>query len=365
MVGFYSPLKLNDIPDTSGISKARLIDANKKTNYLLKQAKTQAKQNTCYICQKPCESFCNSHTVPQFCLKNIAIDGKVYYSNTILELPVFKKDKGVNESGTFHLICRDCDSKVFSDYENPDNYNNKLTTKMLAQMEIKNNLKFISKRLIELPLYDLMFKQGIVPEYWVETKKKVSDMDLKEYNTCFKNGLKRNNKPFEGDYYVPIHIELPFTIPIAFQGAVALLNDLEGKPINLIHNLDASYAIESLYLSILPLKGKSVIIMFIKNGVKRYARFFKQIKKLTQVEQLSIINYIIFAYCEDYFISPKISKDCLEKLIQVAGQTAEGMLTSDHKPNLNDVFDVISPIYNYDNRQNIPNLFLEEYKIFK
>ena len=157
MYDFYSPFKLNDIPDTSGVSKDRMIAAKKQTNDLLKQAKTQAKQNTCYFCKKPCTSFCNSHTIPQFCLRSIAKDGKVYYSNTILELPLLKEDKGINESGTFHLICRDCDSKVFSDYENPDNYNNnKLTTKMLAQMEIKNNLKNISKRLIELHLYDLM-----------------------------------------------------------------------------------------------------------------------------------------------------------------------------------------------------------------
>ena len=213
----------------------------------------------------------------------------------------------------------------------------KLTTKMLAQMEIKNNLKNISKRLIEVHLYDLMLGIGM-PDYWVESKKQVSHMDLKEYNACFKNGLKRNKKPFEGDYYVPIHIKLPFTIPIAFQGAIALFNDLEGNPINEIHNLNPKYIIESVYLTVLPLKDKSVIIMFIKNGVKRYSRFFKQMKKLTEAEQLSVLNYIVFAYCEDYFISPDISKDSLEKLIQVAGQTTEGLLTSDHQPNLDEVF---------------------------
>lgn len=364
MYDFYSPFKLNDIPDTSGMSKDSMIASKKQINDLLKQAKTQAKQNTCYICKKQSTSFCNSHTIPQFCLRNIAKDGKVYCLNAILELPLLKEDKGINESGTFHLICRDCDSKVFSDYENPDNYNNKLTTKMLAQMEIKNNLKNISKRLIELHLYDLMLGIG-VPDYWVELKKRVSDMDLKEYNACFENGLKRNKKPFEGDYYVPIHIELPYTIPIAFQGAIALFNDLGGNPINEVHNLDPKYVIESVYLSVLPLKDKSVIIMFIKNGVKRYSRFFKQMNKLTEAEQLSVLNYIVFAYCEDYFISPDISKDSLEKFIQIAGQTTDGLLTSDHQPNLDEVFDKISPIYNYDDRQNIPNLFLEEYKIIR
>jgi len=364
MYDFYSPFKLDNFPDTSEISKDRIIAAKKQMNGLLKQAKTQAKQDTCYICGNPCTSFCNSHTVPQFCLRNISKDGKVYYSNTILELPLTKEDKGLNESGTFHLICRDCDSKVFSDYENPDNYNSKLTTRMLAQMEIKNNLKNISKRLIELQLYDLMLGMEM-PNYWVEAKKQVSILDLKEYNTCFKNGLKRNNKPFDGDYYVPIHIELPFTIPIAFQGAIALFNDLEGNQINEIHNLDPNYVIENVYLSVLPLKDKSVLIMFMKSGVKRYSRFFKQMKKLTQLEQLSVLNYIIFAYCEDYFISPDVPKDSLKMLVQIAGQTTEGLLTSDHQPDLNEVFKKVSPIYNYNDRYNIPNLFLEQYKIVR
>ena len=37
--------------------------------------------------------------------------------NTILNIPLLKDDKGINEAGTFHLICRDCDSKIFQDYE--------------------------------------------------------------------------------------------------------------------------------------------------------------------------------------------------------------------------------------------------------
>lgn len=46
-------------------------------------------------------------------------------------------ENGVNKAGTFHLICNDCDSKIFSDYENPDNYSNQPTQKMIAQMALK------------------------------------------------------------------------------------------------------------------------------------------------------------------------------------------------------------------------------------
>ena len=39
----------------------------------------------------------------------------------------------------------DCDNKLFSDYENPDNYSGKPTEKMVAQMALKDALKSISK----------------------------------------------------------------------------------------------------------------------------------------------------------------------------------------------------------------------------
>ena len=82
--------------------------------------------------------------------------------NTIIDLPILKADKGVNEAGTFHLICRECDGKIFQDYEEPLNYEDMPTIKMLAQIDMKNNLKFISKRLMEKELYDLMYERIIV-----------------------------------------------------------------------------------------------------------------------------------------------------------------------------------------------------------
>lgn len=63
-------------------------------------------------------------------------------------MPILDYDKGVNESGTFRLICRTCDSKIFSDYENPNNYVNKPTSKMLAQIAMKNYFKIHKQEVI-------------------------------------------------------------------------------------------------------------------------------------------------------------------------------------------------------------------------
>lgn len=70
----------------------------------MKDSRAIAKLTKCYYCGKQCDSFCNSHTVPEFCLKNIDEKGKVFYSNSILEIPLLNNDKGVKESGTFRLI---------------------------------------------------------------------------------------------------------------------------------------------------------------------------------------------------------------------------------------------------------------------
>ena len=40
----------------------------KKMSKINKEARQAAKRDTCYFCGKPCTSFCNSHSIPRFCL---------------------------------------------------------------------------------------------------------------------------------------------------------------------------------------------------------------------------------------------------------------------------------------------------------
>lgn len=104
------------------------------------------------ICGREVDSFCNSHSIPAFCLKQIANQGKLYYSNKLIDLPFMDTEKGINNSGTFHLICQKCDNTAFQTYENPINYDDKISGKMLAEIAMKNYLKQIDKRNIELEM---------------------------------------------------------------------------------------------------------------------------------------------------------------------------------------------------------------------
>lgn len=333
----------------------KIIEATKTLNTMMKASKTQAKQNHCYYCGCDCNSFCNSHTVPAFCLRNIAENGKVFYSNTIVDLPLMKSAKGVNEAGTFNLICRECDSKIFQEYENPDNYVELPSIKMLAQIDMKNNLKNISKRLIETELYDIMSENTAVSDVWAQRKKDVSALDFKEYNDAFFRAKKHALKPFSGDYYLGYYAKLPYVVPVAFQGTIALLCDLEGNIINNLYNTDPKYKIMNMSLCIFPLKDTSIIMIFVEKTNTRYRRFFKQLSKLDDLDaQLSVINYTLFLYCEDYFLSPTIPQNILDDLIPLFSKTTEGVAFG--TPLLDDILEEAKKIYSFQNNRDIPNL---------
>ena len=70
------------------------IDANREEKVrfskvqgrLIKDARQAAQPPICLICGKPLEKPCNSHTVPQYCLREIAVDGKVLSLAVLLDI---------------------------------------------------------------------------------------------------------------------------------------------------------------------------------------------------------------------------------------------------------------------------------------
>ena len=343
-------------------NKDKVIQAKKQFSSMKKESEQKTKLTKCYYCGKVCESFCNSHTLPAFCLKNIALDGKVFYMNTILNIPLLKDDKGINEAGTFHLICRDCDSKIFQDYENPDNYENKPSIKMLAQIDMKNNLKNISKRLIENHMYDIMPDKIGANAAVTQMKKDIGEIDLQEFNEAFRNAKRRSEKPFSGDYYIGYYAKLPYVVPVAFQGTIALISDLEKNTINDIYEADPQYKIMYMTLCIFPLKDASVVMLFTAKNNNRYRRFFKQLNKVKSLdEQLQIINYILFAYTEDYFLSNCISPDTIKQLEPVSRKSQEvrcyNGVTHD------EIVEAAKERFDYDKRASIPNLLSKQFAV--
>ena len=333
----------------------------KKMNQLLKEARQAAKRDTCYFCGKSVTSFCNSHSVPRFCLENIATNGDVLTLNAVVDNPLIDTQNGVNKAGTFHLICNDCDSKIFSDYENPDNYSNPPTPKMIAQMALKNALKSISKRLLEIELFNICAKISDTAQMFSNAKNAANEMDLKEYEDSYKKAKKALKKDNSTDYYVCYYDKLNYVVPIAFQGSLALAVDFNGNIINNIFNPSSKYRILNIHISILPLKSETGIVMFIEDGDIRYRQFYKQFNKLILEEKLATLTLIIFMYSEDIYFSKSIEKEVREsKALCEAGKTGQDIVA--FTPFF-DPLEILRESHSLGKRYEIPNLLSEKYKL--
>lgn len=287
------------------------ISINKRIGRINAKARQNAKRDSCYVCKKTCSSFCNSHSVPLFCLKRIAVDGKVYISGIQHVMPIFGKDSGVKESGTFHIICRECDSSLFHEYEDPNAYSKKPTGKMLAQVVMKNYLLMISKRFEERELYTIISEQYENAHEYAEQQLEVIDLDLAEYLVEFERAKTAGAGKHDDWYYLCYYKQLDYVVPFAFQGPVVIVGDFEDNEINNIYNMSPNYHTKEIHIAVFPLEKTSVIMMLVDSREKRYRKFYRQLNKLSLEEQLAAINYIIFIYSENVFISKTIGDDVL------------------------------------------------------
>ena len=120
------------------------IEINKEISRIKKEANQYTKGTNCALCGKSCTSFCNSHTIPRFVIKNIAQNGKVYNPSMTMDnldlktrLNVFKSNPGVEETLTFDSICRECDNTVFSCVESEEVLENEFDAKVLNLYALK------------------------------------------------------------------------------------------------------------------------------------------------------------------------------------------------------------------------------------
>lgn len=117
------------------------IEFSKFKSKLDANVKKEIKPDKCLYCGKETSQLCNSHTIPQFMLRCLSSEkGEIYTSNVFMKMPILMNNiSGIKNAGVFKLICRDCDSKLFSNYENPITYIDRslITDKILAQIVLK------------------------------------------------------------------------------------------------------------------------------------------------------------------------------------------------------------------------------------
>ena len=328
---------------------------------VVKKSRAAAKRDACYYCGKQVSSFCNSHSVPAFCLKNISADGEVLTLNALVDNPFLETEKGIKKAGTFQLICRECDSKIFSDYENPDNYFSAPTGKMVAQMALKNYLKAISKRQFETELFRIAQAEIGRPNPLFEAKIGINSLDLKEYINGYQKARKALEKNRDSDYYVCFYERLSYVVPIAFQCSVALVFDFEGNVINNIYNSSSEYEVKNINICIFPMKNDSIILMFVNNGDKRYRKFYKQFRMLPLDDKLAALTFIMFVYSEDFYFSKSIKNDVENSQnLCAVGKSGQDIIST--TPFI-DPMQMLKQNFDLNKRHNIPNFLSEKYKI--
>lgn len=332
---------------------------------LSKEAKRRAKRNECFICQKQCSSFCNSHTVPQFCLKRIAINGHVYISGLQKEYPILGDDVGVSKAGTFHLICNTCDNTLFQDYENPDAYVAMPSNIMLAQIAMKNYLRLISKRLIDRETHKIIYDKQTDPvrKYQQLAQLITVPLDLKEYEDGYNRAKLATKGKHDDWYHMFFYTKLDYVVPVAFQGSITLISGFDDEIINDIYNFDPNYRTKDLHISIFPLKNETVIFAFIDSRNKVYRKFYKHLLTLPLEDQLATINYIVLSNSEDIFIAKteKINNEVMTNraFLDVCQTTRIGKYDGGKKRLIN----TAAESFSLSKRNDIPNLLSKEYAL--
>ena len=346
-------------PNLSEEEKKELRKIIKKAQYDSRKELLEAK---CFYCGKK-TAFCNSHFVPKSYLKNIAENGEVFLSHKAMKIDVVEQSTGVNATGTFRLICRDCDNTIFKDYEN-FNYDDQPSTTILAQIALKNFLKLIDKRMMDEGFLRRTIK-NIVPEVY-NSQLEAVNFDLSDYKKEARQIKKflsgHGNKEYEVIYFKT----LDYVIPVAFQGRVAITHDFEGNIINNVFCGSKHNHIASMHICIFPLKEKSVLIMFYDKKSKKYRRFRRQFNKFNDGEKLAILFYLAVKYSEDIFYSKKIDDKVFSNtnFIAASQSHAAGITNIEDKITRNTkALESVGKDFDLNKFNSIPNLLAEEYKI--
>lgn len=322
--------KLIDIPEGTDS-----IEIRKKINRLFSEARQTAKPHKCILCGEKQTSFCNSHSVPQLSLRNIADNGKVLHASALLGIDVVDIENGVKNSGTFHFICEGCDHTFFQDYENEQNLQSKPSEKMLAEIAVKNFLLQLSKRTQEKELYKILQQQF---NAYVNPKdlEEITELDVRDFDEEIQFHKAIVDNKVTGGYQILFWKVLPYKIPIAVQSAIALPKDLEGNEINNVFDMSGDVRMQFMHLAILPLKNESVVLAFYHKRDKLYRKLRHQINSSSEQRVLCFLNYLIFAHTENYFISKTIQStiETDEKLSLLGQENNEspqlGLLEADN-----------------------------------
>lgn len=341
--------------------ESKKAEINKGVRLIRRLAQERAKGDTCFLCHQPCTSFCNSHSVPEFVFKNAAGSGSLMVPLQF-DIPTLGKDFGVRKAGTFHLICDDCDNKLFKPYENPDAYKETPGDNILALIAIKNCLFSIARKREEYEIEKILEERFLIDNH-PSSEKTLEEIDLDDLYDEFHQLIKTTSSPETVNFSLCFYTVLDYVVPYASQAVITMVADFEDKIINNLFEYRIEGRVQKIHIAVFPLKQSSVVMMFFETNNKRYCNFCSQFKQLDFDDQLAAINYILFAYTDNIFMHPKTHKELQTnaKFMDVCKMSPA--INSPFPFLLDDPMVKMIQEYSLSRRHEIPNLLGRDYAI--
>ena len=295
------------------------VKLKKEYSSLMKRARELTKEDCCFLCKKKVSSFCNSHSIPQFVMKNVSYNGKVLVGeNSISKEALLLDDiKGINNSWTFFSICNECDNVYFKNYENESNLDiSKIDNEIMAEIALKNFLQMIYKRKIEKKIDELLSPIFINEDV---TKK----LDLRDFTRDLNRAKNIIDKNLKSGMKIIFYRELDYVVPIAVQQTLSVYKDYRGYIVNDVLNAPDSEILHVAHIAVFPLKHKSVILVFSHKDDTNWRVLQRSIELLNYDDQLIYVSYLIFKFTENYVISPRIDNNFInnENLIKLSKES--------------------------------------------
>ena len=302
----------------------------KDLSKLNKEVERLSKPQYCLLCGKKSTSFCNSHIVPQFVLKNITDNGKISYGQSLHKKSedIIQTTKGLNNAFTFKLICNKCDKEKFATYETPEcllNFNEldyTMKNNILTEISIKSHLAYISTKVKLDNLYSIVYNEQM--NYLKAIRQQTANqIDIKEhfdYLYSLSKNYKKTRFPFEIVY----ETTLDYKVNIATQSLISYIYDLNGIKRYNPSDLSSEIITRYFYLCIFPFESKTKILFFVeKTNIYMVKDIINQFNQLNEAEKLHFLFVSLIIHSEYFFINPKLKDKLLrdKKITKLYRQT--------------------------------------------
>lgn len=329
---------MNERYDSLNIAKA-LQDGDEETpkkidiwlNKQFNEQKYKANQmgmlSHCRLCGKQLSGKVNSHSVPQMILKNIETKGEYVQPTVALNKgavfgPFGRMNRfGLNNAGTFHLICHECDKHYFSDYEKPELWEQvsidgekALSDMVLAEIYLKSALRERYKKEFALN-FDILTNARYDSEGIPQNIATISyELSVREDDTLIDRCKRIIEEGLQNQFQI-IHLDvLEHSSNIAAQALFPIQKVPTDEIINNVFNLNPDYRIVLIEMVVFPLKDKTICLSFcLSEDVERLLPFIRYLNGLSKTAKRKLFQSTLFAYTEEIYMNEEmvnvISKD--------------------------------------------------------